>query len=141
MLLLLGGVASLLAVYFLQRGVRHLVFLVRERRAVKSGETTKGVCTGYQWTVNGAVIGVVRYEDSEGRVREAFTGPSARPPLRVGETAPVTYSPGNPAHRGVVNGEFRPVIVDVFDVLRFFVGTGLAAALSFVFFWTFALNS
>ncbi|MFP8884681.1 DUF3592 domain-containing protein [Streptomyces mangrovi] len=129
----LGGVAALLSVYFLQGGVRRLVFIVRERHGVRHGETTVGVCTGYQWTVNGGVLGVVRYEDAGGRSREALTGPSSRPPLKVGETALVAYSPGNPAHRGVVNGESRPVIVDVLDVFRFFVGTGIAAFFSVVF--------
>ncbi|MFD1828582.1 hypothetical protein ACFSJS_02740 [Streptomyces desertarenae] len=52
MLLLLGGVTALLAVYFLQRGVRRAAFLAGERHAVKAGEKTDGVCTGYQWTVN-----------------------------------------------------------------------------------------
>ncbi|WP_101254702.1 DUF3592 domain-containing protein [Streptomyces barkulensis] len=138
MLFLLGAISAALSVYFLQGGVRRLVFIVRERHGVRHGETTVGVCTGYQWTVNGGVFGVVRYEDAEGRSREAFTAPASRLPLKVGETALVAYSPGNPAHRGVVNGESRPVLVDVFDVLRFFVGTGLAAFLSLVFFWTFA---
>ncbi|GAA3622192.1 DUF3592 domain-containing protein [Streptomyces chitinivorans] len=138
MLFLLGSISAVLSVYFLQGGIRRLVFIVRERHGVRHGETTVGVCTGYQWTVNGAVAGVVRYEDAEGRSREALTGPRPRPPMKVGETALVAYSPGNPAHRGVVNGECRPVLVDVFDVLRFFVGTGLAAFLSLVFFWTFA---
>lgn len=135
MLLPLGGVAALLAVYFLQRGVRRAAFLAGERHAVKAGERTDGVCTGYQWTVNGAVVGVVRYTDSEGRVREALTGPGTRPPLRVGETASVAYS-RNPAHAGVVNGEFRPVVVDVLDVSRFFVGAGAAAGFSYIFLWT-----
>ncbi|MFP8943653.1 DUF3592 domain-containing protein [Streptomyces fenghuangensis] len=131
----LGIAASMLTLYILQRGVRHLVFTVRERNRARFGETTTGVCVGHQWTRHGAVIGVVRYEDTGGRTREVLTGPGTRPPPKVGETALVTYNPGNPAHRGVVNGELGPVIADVLDVSRFFIGAGVAAGFSFVFLW------
>ncbi|GAA3627124.1 hypothetical protein GCM10023079_16660 [Streptomyces chitinivorans] len=42
------------------------------------------------------------------------------------------------AHRGVVNGEFTPVVVGVLDVSGFFIGAGVAAGFSFLFLWAAA---
>ncbi|WP_181398275.1 hypothetical protein ACQ9ZG_20715 [Streptomyces araujoniae] len=118
-------------VAFLFLGARAVRLRALQARLLSGGKgmSTSGVCVNLKWTGEGLVSSGIRYTDTEGRSRVAWTRPRRTIPVQVGKPARVLYDVEHKAEP-VVNDESPKV--GSYGAGGFFCAVGLAALIGLV---------